>query len=80
MSEPKKTLTLTFTLDEVEMGIRNKWLEEHSKKCALYGPATAGWFGSPYHYVFTPWGCGTGKEIKCNCGESQSLNDPNEEL
>jgi len=65
----------TFTLNDKEMDNIRKWLEEHTKNCPCFEPKTAGWFGSPIHYVFTPSSIGTGVRIKCNCGAEADVGD-----
>ena len=65
----------TFTLNDKEMDSIKKFLEEHMKNCPYLEPKTAGWLGSPIHYIFTPDSIGTSVSIKCNCGAEANVGD-----
>lgn len=68
----------SFTLNEQELEIINHWISEHAKTCAYLGPRTAGWFGSPIHYRFTPTSLGTEVHVLCNCGADLYVDDGSE--
>jgi len=67
---------IVFTLSDFESNKINRVLGEHADKCALYGPATADWFGSPYRFVIIPSsGLGHTVILKCNCGWEEDVSD-----
>jgi len=69
-----------FELTQEQITKARTWLESHSKTCPHFSPQTAGWFGSPLCYVFTPCGTGVSVKVRCNCKEELDVTEVEEFL
>lgn len=68
-------MALNFTMSDVEVANRDKWLKAHNDSKHRGKSPYAGAAGGALSYEFTPTGLGTCVTVRCMCGATENVTD-----